>query len=378
MANVLIVGAGIIGLSAAWALRRDGHRVTVLEQGPIPNPVGTSVDQHRLIRRPYGTEVGYMRMITHAFAAWDAMWRDLGVSLLVRTGSLSLSVRDDDRQAESLRLLKDGGFPVEEMDARRLGECYPLIDPRGVRMAYLSPEGGVLLAERIVMALATWLAENGATLRAGAAVEAIDSDLGSVTLAGGERIESDLVLVAAGAWVGRLVPEMTLLVEPSRQVLAYVRLPDDLARAWATHPSLLSIGADHGFYLVPPVMAPDGTQTALKIGDHLFSRVGDAASDPRLPGEAETKAVYELARGRLRDLDRYVLDRGKVCFYTVDSRDGHETFRSVRLGQAAWAMSNCSGHGFKFAACLGEAFADMVAGRRSAGGFTRYAAGEVL
>ena len=49
---------------------------------------------------------GYMRMITHAYAAWNRCWDDLGVKLCVDTGSLSLSARADDRQAESLRLLR--------------------------------------------------------------------------------------------------------------------------------------------------------------------------------------------------------------------------------------------------------------------------------
>jgi glycine/D-amino acid oxidase-like deaminating enzyme len=167
-------------------------------------------------------------------------------------------------------------------------------------------------------------------------------------------------------------------VEPSRQVLAYVDLPDDLARAWAAHPSLLCAERTSGFYLVPPVMAPDGTQTRLKIGDHLFSRTGDAESDPRIAGGEETRAVFEQARGRLRDLGRYRLADGKVCYYTVDRRPGREAFQSLPLGKAAWVMSNCSGHGFKFGACLGEAFADMVAGRRGADSFTQYAAGAVV
>lgn len=374
--HVVIIGAGIAGLGAAWALLREGHGVTVLEQGPIPNPVGTSVDSHRLIRRPYGTEVGYMRMITHAYAAWDRLWADLGVKLCVDTGSLSLSAADGDRQAESLRLLKADGFPIVELSAADLAQRYPLIDPTGVRMAYLSPEGGVLLADRIVAALAKWLGEKGAKLRPMTRVQSVDSDAGAVTLADGSRVSGDLVLVAAGAWVRELVPSLGGYVEPSRQVLAYVDLPDDLAKAWASHPSLLSIGNDRGFYLVPPVARPDGTRTRLKIGDHLFSREGDAASDPRIPAFDEVRRVWEQARGRLRDLHRYRLAEGKICYYTVDNRLGRETFRSLPIGKAAWAMSNCSGHGFKFGACLGEAFADMVAGRRAPDAFTRYAAGE--
>lgn len=374
--HILIVGAGIAGLGAAWALVRDGHRVTVLEQGPIPNPRGTSVDSHRLIRRAYGAETGYMRLITHAYAAWDRLWADLGVRLCVDTGALSMSALDNDWVATSLKALRDDGFAVEELDARRLAARFPLVESQGIAAAFYSPDGGVLLADRIVAALARWLTDKGASLRPDTRVAAIDADAGSVTLADGGRLVADLVLVAAGAWVAALAPSVAARVEPSRQVVAYVDLPDDLARAWAAHPSLLCAERTTGFYLVPPVMAPDGTQTRLKIGDHLFSRSGDAESDPRIASTEETRAVFEQARGRLRDLDRYRLAEGKVCYYTVDRRPGRETFQSLMLGKAAWAMSNCSGHGFKFGACLGEAFADMVAGRRSADAFTRYAAGE--
>ncbi len=376
--HILIIGAGIAGLGAAWALVREGRRVTVLERGPIPNPRGASVDTHRLIRRAYGGEDGYMRLITHAYAAWDRMWADLGVKLCVDTGALSTSARTDDWVAISLQALKAGGFPVDELDAKRLAERFPLVEPRGIEVAFFSPEGGVLLADRIVAALARWLAAKGARLRPDSQVVDIDADAGAVTLADGERLAGDLVLVAAGAWVTVLAPGLAAKVEPSRQVLAYVDLPDDLARAWAAHPSLLCVERAEGFYLVPPVVAPDGIQTRLKIGDHLFSRTGDPEADPRISGAEETRAVLEQARGRLRHLERYRLAEGKVCYYTVDRRPGHETFQSLPLGRSAWAMSNCSGHGFKFGACLGEAFADMVAGRRSPDAFTRYAAGAVV
>src|SRR5690554_6035862 len=86
--RILVVGAGIIGLCTAWALARDGHEVTVLEQGPVPNPNGSSVDFHRLIRYAYGDRLGYTRMVGEAHAAWERLWSDLGERLYVRTGTL--------------------------------------------------------------------------------------------------------------------------------------------------------------------------------------------------------------------------------------------------------------------------------------------------
>ena len=69
--KTIIVGGGIMGLATAWALAREGHAVELFEQGALPNPLASSVDEHRLIRHPYGDRTGYARMINPAFAAWD-------------------------------------------------------------------------------------------------------------------------------------------------------------------------------------------------------------------------------------------------------------------------------------------------------------------
>src|SRR5688572_19791646 len=39
MAEIVVVGAGITGLTSAMLLARDGHHVTVLERDPAPPPV---------------------------------------------------------------------------------------------------------------------------------------------------------------------------------------------------------------------------------------------------------------------------------------------------------------------------------------------------
>src|SRR5712672_2748399 len=88
--KAIIVGGGVMGLSTAWALAREGHDVALFEQAELPNPLASSMDEHRLIRHPYGDHKGYARMIDQAFAAWDLLWTDLGQRLYAATGTLAL------------------------------------------------------------------------------------------------------------------------------------------------------------------------------------------------------------------------------------------------------------------------------------------------
>jgi glycine/D-amino acid oxidase-like deaminating enzyme len=363
--KVTVIGAGIMGLSAAWGLSRLGHEVTVFEQDAVPNPRGASVDQHRLIRYPYGSALGYTRMVRDAYRAWDQLWSDLGEPIYVATGSLALCVGDTRWVEASAEALLALGLKVEWLPPSALAKRFPLLIPDGISAAFHSDTGGVLLADRIVAALAGHLAARGVGVVPGARVLDLDPETATVRLSG-RRIAADAVVVAAGSWAGRLVPGLASRVTPSRQVVVYLDPPQGRAAAWAAHPLILDIGEGAGFYLVPPVAG-----TGLKVGDHRFTLAGDP-DDPREASREEAEAVFATCRDRLADFGRYRLASARVCYYAVEPE---ERFLVEPLGRA-WILSACSGHAFKFGPVLGQRLAEAIDGRIGAADLARWAAGE--
>lgn len=361
--KVVVVGGGVMGLATARALVAGGHRVTVLEQATVPNPAGSSVDRHRIIRYAYGSMHGYGRMIADAYAAWDRLWEDLGQRHYVETGHLMVGPTDDPWIAGSMATLAEFRVPHEELRGAALVERVPVI---AAEQAVLCDRGGALLADRIVAGLAAWVREHGGEIREGAAVRAVDADRPRVEVEDGSVHEADAVLLAAGPWIGRLVPELAGRVVPSRQAVIYVEAPPDLASAWATAPVISDVRHGGILFAIPPVAG-----TGLKVGDHHFSRTGDP-DGAREADEAEVEAVMRLARQRLRHGADYRVRSTKVCFYTVTD---DERFVAIRRG-AMTAISPCSGHGFKFAALIGERTAAAVTGKIGFDDYARWLAGE--
>ncbi len=133
--KALVVGGGIMGLSCAAALARDGHAVTLLERGPLPNALASSVDRHRLIRYPYGALEGYTRMVLEAFDAWDRLWRHLGRSYYVETGTLALASGADDWVGASRIALERCGIAHRRLGAAELEARVPMLELAGVTEA---------------------------------------------------------------------------------------------------------------------------------------------------------------------------------------------------------------------------------------------------
>jgi glycine/D-amino acid oxidase-like deaminating enzyme len=364
--KVAVVGAGIMGLSAAWALHRLGHRVTVVDQGPVPNPRGASFDQHRLIRYPYGAATGYTAMVAEAYRAWDDLWADLRERHYVATGTLALCVGDTRWVEASADALHALGLEVEGLSPAELATRFPLLSGEGISAAFFSETGGVLLADRILAALARHLAARGVDIVPDAPALEVDPQRAAVTMTAGRRLEADALVVAAGAWIPRLVAAFRGRVTPSRQILVYLHPPSELAPAWAAHPLILDIGTESGFYLVPPVAG-----TGLKIGDHSFTMAGDP-DDRREVVQEEAAPVFESCRRRLAGFDRYRLASARSCYYAVESE---ERFLVERV-EGAWVVAACSGHAFKFGPVLGQRVADAIDGRTDPSDLARWAAGE--
>ena len=361
--KIVIVGAGIMGLATAWALKRRGHSVTVFEQGMVPNPLGGSVDRHRIIRHAYGADAGYTAMIDPAFAAWERLWADLGERLYVETGVLAIA-RDPAGWAEtSKKTMLATGVALQGFSGAETTVRFPLLLGAGIASAHQTATGGVLLADRIVAALAR---ELGDTVKSGEAVRAVDPDRGQVTLATGANVSADQVVVAAGPWVGRLLPRIGPRVTPSRQVVVYAEPPAHLAVAWRAMPVVLDLDLTSGFYLIPPVAG-----FPLKLGDHRFTLRGDPDRD-RDATAADIAAILAVCRARLREFDRFALGEARTCFYDVEPK---ERFIVEPVGKHGWAMSGFSGHGFKVGALLGETLAAAITGERDPAAVARYAAG---
>lgn len=361
MPNALVLGAGIMGLSAAWGLSRAGFSVTVVEQDAVPNPRGSSVDDHRLIRHAYGAQRGYMRMVDEAYAAWELMWREIGERPYVPTGVLALGGRAEGWLAESRAALREGGYSFEDLAPEAAARRFPMLGMAGVGAVFHMTQGGVLLARRIVAALAAHLRARGVRFVQGRVVEA-DPLRARLSMADGAVLEAERLVLAAGPWAPRLIPGLSGRVTPSRQIVVYLEPPPEHRAAWEGAPMLLDLSEEGGFYAVPPVAG-----TPLKIGDHRFSLSGDA-EDPREATAAEAEEILALARPRLCGADGYRILGARACYYDVEAE---ERFVVEPLGEGCVVMSGFSGHGFKFGALLGLAVAAGQAGALSA-----WAAGE--
>lgn len=348
--RTIVVGAGIAGLSIAWALTRSNNFVTLLEQGPIPNPLSASGDQHRIIRRAYGAMRGYQRRIDDAYTAWETLWADLGADHLVETGCLILSQTGNDPGEGLLRGLEAEGYPLERFTSAAAAEAFPFLAVDRLHSIGLNPEGGVLLCRRIATDLTAWLRGSGADVRETCRVSGIDPATGAVTLASGEKLHADRVVVSAGAWAPGLLPALCRPLTAYRTAVAYLTPPSRLAGAWEQAPVMLDVGGDVDGYVLPPVRG-----TGLKVGAGPHKRRG-LADDDRIPEAWEGPSLRDRFRVPFADIDSYGVDHVVTCAYTF-TEDHH--FHLAEQGKVL-LISACSGHGYKFGAAVGLKVAEAL------------------
>lgn len=347
---VVIVGAGLAGAGAAWALARRSVPVVVLEQFAAGHPFGGSHGSARIVRRAYGDAL-YVGQTGRAFELWREAEEHSGARLLRLAGGLDFGPGRDVRAVAGL--LAAAGVGHEVLAAAGAADRWPGMAFEGEVLFH--DQAGVLDADAAVAALLELARGRGAEVWHEVAVTRVRA--GAVELADGTLLPARCVVVAAGAWAPGLlaaVPGLPAL-QVTRQSVFHFPRRDPAAAAW---PSV--IHEQHGGAVYHLTGGRDGGPGEdRKIGLHdpgpevAPSSLGTSGSiDP-----ATRDRVTEYVRRWLPGLEPQ--PRGETtCLYTCTPT---EDFLLDRVDDVV-VCSPCSGHGAKFAPLVGEWVADLVTG----------------
>ncbi|HAV64160.1 MAG TPA: N-methyl-L-tryptophan oxidase [Verrucomicrobiales bacterium] len=353
--DIIIVGAGAMGASTAWQLASRDCRVLLIDRHLPPHDRGSSHGETRVIREAYFEHPSYVPLVQRAYELWRLLEQETEASLLQCTGGLMIGPEGGTVFPGALQSALSHGLTHEVLSASDVSSRYPgLSVPRGQR-AVLEPRAGMLAVDDCIRAF------HGAAVRRGAKVLCDDPVLtwsmngqGIVLRTARESFRAEKLVIAAGAWLPRLVPELAGKLQVERQVMHWFQPLKDRHRFLpANFPvNLWELESGRAFYALPD--AGNGVKAAL----HHHGETTTPEDVQRTVTDAEQSAMGRLLSERLPGLAP-LPHRSTVCLYT-NTPDGHFLIDWHPEHSRVLLLSPCSGHGFKFASVVGEVAAELL------------------
>ncbi len=200
-ADVVIIGGGIVGVSAAWFLARQGVDVALCEKGFI---AGEQSGRNWGWVRQQGRDPRELPMMIESMRIFRELANDIGEDVgFMQGGCLFMANTDKDMQSfhDWLETASDFELDTRVIDAAELATIVKAAKPAW-RGAMYTPSDARAEPHKTAPAIARAAARAGATIMAGCAVRGIETVAGEVSAVVTEHgsISTSTVLCAAGAW----------------------------------------------------------------------------------------------------------------------------------------------------------------------------------
>jgi len=348
-----VVGGGVVGLLTAVRCARAGARVDLFDRDEIPSRWATSYDRHRVVRALHPGDAALTVAAARALAGWSELGRRLGPDLLYPVGALTAMAPA--RVPAVLALLARTGLAGARLDPDALARRYPVLRfPAGLA-AVSEPGAAVVLADRMLAALAGWLAaQPGVRLYPRHRVVSVPPG-GVLRLYDGGVRTADTVVVAAGPWSGELVPPVLRdrLVLYRQSTLSY--RPADPA-GWAGLPAVPALGTAGGAWLIPPVAG-----TPVRLSAASACRPAPELAERTTPVPQRDRLVAEFGP-LLAGFDPARVTAAADGYYLADPAGPGPLLATLGDG-ATWLYPACGGMSFKLAPLVAGVLAGLATGR---------------
>jgi sarcosine oxidase len=220
--DVVVCGLGAAGSAALYQLARRGVRVLGLERFAPGHEHGSSHGETRVIRLGYFEHPSYVPLVRRAYAEWREIEAAAGRQLLHVTGIAEIGPPEGVLVTGTLASATQHGLRHDVLAAADLMRRFPAFALPPNFVGVVQPEGGFLEAEPSITAMIGLAQAKGAEIRTGETVADI------AALAGGVRITTDrgvveagAAIVALGARIKALLPDLPAPIRVTRQVMAW-------------------------------------------------------------------------------------------------------------------------------------------------------------
>jgi sarcosine oxidase len=339
--DCIVLGLGAMGSACVYQLAKRGASVLGLEQFDIAHVLGSSGGISRQTKvTPY---VGgpYEPLIRRANENWRTLEKDSKQQVFHQCGYLELGPNQ--------RLPRGEGTEIELLDESALATRFPQFEnlPKGTN-GILDHQGGLLRSELAIASHCHVALQQGAHIRCQEPVKDWHTDSGGVTVTtkrGSYR--SKHLVIAAGAWNAKLIPQLRDKLQVTRLSLGWFAPKDPAFFSVETFPTWLH-GAHYGFPVLPDF-------PGFKVAKHWRGAPTDPDQIDRVPNTDDEKLVRDYLGVHIPAANGSVL-AFKVCMYT----HGGPSIGTLSGEKRVTFIAACNGGGFKFSSTYGEALADLA------------------
>lgn len=357
--DVIVLGAGIMGSSAAYHISKTGQKVLLLEQFALDHKLGSSNDYTRIIRYFYD-HPAYVNLAKANYPAWMEFEQETEQTFFIRTGGIDFGRPDQPYLQNAIAAATAVNLPFETLSPAAAQQRFPQFRFNEDMIVIYQESSGLLAAQRSVAAHVQMAQRYGATVKDHTPVTRIIPHANSVEVLTPEgHYTADRLIITAGSWAGRISSELDLKLPltPTRCQVAYFR--GDEPRNFETDrfPIFIAHVPDvYGPYVLYGL--PSFENSGVKIAFHGGQAFSHPSEIDYTPDDAAVTDLRRFARDHIPGADSPLVST-RICLYTL-TPDEHFIIDQHPQHPHIIIAAGFSGHGFKFGPIVGIILKDLA------------------
>ncbi|MGQ8886371.1 NAD(P)/FAD-dependent oxidoreductase [Serratia sp. TSA_105.2] len=373
--DVIIIGAGPIGLAAAWNYAREhqDHKILVLEQYALFTQLAGTSGEERHWRLQY-SELEIFRLTLEADKLWRQLEQQADRKLIHRIGSLWFGDADvwtnEGQIRQTMLSMDEMRLPYERLTMREIERRYGFTGLDSNYEGFLQQDGGVIDVKGTLTSLYSLASEAGVEFQFQQCVKAVEPDArGATVLTAQHRYRARKVLVAGGPGSKKLLRQLDIDLALSTYEMACISMLRS-QRLGANDPFWFAfqppVESDSNlFYGFPP--NPWSVNGFDRLGtDFEVDPITEANAPSYRANPQHVERALEFARRHMPFLEPDKQHSATSCLAVLPTDPARQFYLDSVKGRCHGGehlVVSAGGWAFKFTPLMGQICADLLAER---------------